>query len=109
MSSFDIISKKDVTRKRLDRAEARKLVARIANFHPYGIRFSRHALKAMKEDDLLLSDIVNVIKNPDAKIFNEGELEKSSFRYRLETEDIVVIIAFVSLTSFVVVTVWRKT
>lgn len=92
----------------MGKTQARKLVTEIANKHPANIQFSRHALQELENDDLVVSDILNVIKSPDAKIIGEGEYEKSSYRYRLETNRIMVVISFDTLTSFVVVTVWRK-
>jgi len=94
--------------KRLDKTEARKRVVEIVSRHPSNIRFSRHALEELKNDSLIVSDILNVIRSPAARIVGEGEYERGSFRYRLETNRIAVLIAFDSPVSFVVVTAWRK-
>lgn len=102
------MSTKDYRAKRLDKNQARKLVTGIIRRYPFNIRFSRHALDELEKDNLTTSDILNVMKSPDAKIFNEAEFEKGSYRYRLETNRLTVVIAFDSSTSFVVVTAWRK-
>lgn len=102
------MSTKDYRTQRLDKNQARKLVAKIVQHYPFNIRFSRHALDEIEKDGLIISDILNVMKSPDAKIRNEAGFEKGSYRYRLETNRITVVISFDSSTSFVVVTAWRK-
>lgn len=101
--SFD-----DIRTTKLNRIQARKLVTEIIHKFPANIRFSKHALEELCKDKLTTSDALNVIKSPDAKIISEGELEKGSYRYRLETNRILVVISFDTPTSFVVVTAWRK-
>ncbi len=75
---------------------------------PSHIRFSNHALEEITKDDLTTVDILNVIKSPNSRIVGEGELENGSYRYRLGTRKIIVVISFDSPKSFVVVTAWRK-
>lgn len=93
---------------KLDRNQARKLISEIVHRHPAHVRFSRHALEEMRKDNLTTVDILNVIKSPSAKVLHEGELENGTYRYRLETENITVVVSFDSETSLVVVTAWRK-
>jgi uncharacterized protein DUF4258 len=93
---------------KLDRNRARKLVSEVAARYPANIRFSRHALEEMGMDNLTTGDVLNIIKSPSAKIIEEPELERGSFRYRLRTNNITVVLAFDSKTSFVVITAWRK-
>lgn len=93
---------------KLSRVHARKLIAEVANYNSAKIRFSKHALEEIEKDDLTTVDIFNVIKSPAARIVREGEMERGSYRYRLETNNIAVIVSFISETSFVVVTAWRK-
>ena len=107
-SSIDIISTKDYRQKRLDKTQARKLVTEITNRFPTNIRYSAHALEELKKDNLTTSDVLNIIKSADAKIIKEPDFEKGSYRYRLETQRIVVVVSFDSPTSFVVITAWRK-
>ena len=94
---------------RLDRNQARKLIAEIVAQHPENVRFSKHALEEMKKDNLTTGDILNVMKSSSAKIVAEPELENGSYRYRLRTSNIGVVLAFVSKTTCVIVTAWRKT
>lgn len=101
------MSYRDYKEKRLDKTQARKLVAEIVNKNPSGIRYSNHGFKEMGDDDLTMNDILNVIKSPDAKITEEPEFIRGSYRYRLRTEKITVVIAFNSPTEVVVVTAWR--
>ena len=103
MSTFDYKTK------RLDRNEARKLIAKIMNHTPQRVFFSRHALEELKKDGLTTLDAVNVIKSPGARIYTEGEFEKGSYRYRLETANMMVVVTFLELgDGMIVVTAWDK-
>jgi hypothetical protein len=93
---------------RLDRNQARKLITAIAAQAPESIRFSRHALEEMEKDNLTTGDVLNVIKSPAAKIVDQPELENGSYRYRLKTNNIGVVLAFASKTVCIVVTAWRN-
>lgn len=93
---------------KLDRNQARKRVAHIVYATPELVRFSRHALSELKKDKLTTVDILNVIKSPDAQIVDEPELENGSYRYRLGTKKMMVVIAFDTPKSLVIVTAWRK-
>lgn len=99
---------RDIRSKRLDKTQARKLVTEIVNKHPTNIRFTRHALEELRNDNLIISDVLNVIKSSDAKVIDEPEFINGSYRYRLATNRIGVVIAFDSPISCVVVTAWRK-
>jgi hypothetical protein len=93
----------------MGREEARKRVARIMQQHPERVRFSFHALEELEKDDLTTVDALNVMKSPTSKIIREGEFEKGSFRYRLETGNLVVVIAFQQDgEGLAVVTAWDK-
>lgn len=93
---------------RLDRNQARKRITYIINNTPELLRFSRHALEELKKDKLTTVDVLNVMKSPDAHIVDEPELENGSYRYRLGTKKIMVVVAFDSPKSLIVVTAWRK-
>ena len=79
---------------RLNRNEARKRIAEIVTKHPNRVHFTAHALKALADDGLTTADAWNVLKSPSSKIFDEGELKDGSWRYRLCTTNMVVIVAF---------------
>lgn len=99
----------DYKTKRLNKAEARKLVAEIVSKHSSNVHFSKHALVEMDNDDLVTLDVWNVLKSPDSRIIDEGELEKGTYRYRLETGFIMVVVAFTSDgDGLIIVTVWDK-
>lgn len=73
------------------------------------VRFSRHALCELEKDGLTTVDALNILKSPDSKIHQDGEFENGSFRYRIETANIVVVVGFtVDGTGINVVTAWDK-
>ncbi len=76
---------------------------------PENIRFSGHAIKELNADDLTVTDALNVLKSPDARIHQDGEFEKGSYRYRMETTNLVIVVAFsINGSSLNVVTAWDK-
>ena len=81
---------------RVDRNFARKLIIKIIQNHRYNIYFSKHALNEMRKDDLTTFDVWNVLKSSHSMIFREGELEKGSYRYCLESKFIAVILEAIS-------------
>ena len=103
------MSPSDFSIERLNRQEARKLIAKIVSKTPHRVRFTGHAVRELMDDGLTETDGWNVLSSPDAKIHHEGEFEKGSFRYRLETTNLMVVVAFTADgTSLVVVTAWDK-
>ncbi len=94
---------------KLDRNEARKLISKITAQHPENIRFSGHSIRELANDQLTTVDALNVLKSPDSKIHSEGELENGSYRYRLETTHLVIVVAFTTDgTGLNIVTAWDK-
>ena len=69
------------------------------------LAFSGHAYVEMAKDNLTETDVRNALRGG---VCRPGELENGSWRYRLETNTIGVVIAFRSETHAVVVTAWRK-
>lgn len=100
----DLTSKIDVT-SRLNPGQARKVLAEIFNHNPNLISFTKHAREQMRERDLKSGDVLNVLKA--GKIFSEPEEINGSFRYRVQTKKITVVIAFKKPNHVVVVTAWR--
>lgn len=92
---------------RLQKEEARKLISKILR-HPHYVLFSKHAQEELGKDGLETSDAINVLTSADSKILRDGEFEKGSYRYRVETKKICVVVTFVSDIRLIVVTVWRK-
>lgn len=68
------------------------------------VGFSDHALDEMRKDRLTTVDCVNVLRGG---VVEQGELERGSWRYRVRTNVICVVVAFRSETHLVVVTAWR--
>ena len=66
--------------------------------------YSRHAKEEMLADDLTTVDCENVFRGG---VVSPAELESGSWRYRVSTNRIVVVIAFRSERELVVVTSWR--
>ena len=69
-----------------------------------GVIFSAHALEEMAKDDLSEIDIVNVLRGA---MPSPGEYENGSWRYRVATPTMAIIVAFRSEEKLVVVTAWR--
>jgi hypothetical protein len=103
MSTIDFKSKKT------DKVKARKLIAEIAGSYSSNINFSKHALTELMKDGLTTVDALNVLKSSDSKIHDEGELKDGSYRYRLQTNFITVVVAFwPNGKGLNVVTAWDK-
>lgn len=68
------------------------------------VRFSGHALAEMARDELTAVDCVNVLRGG---VVEPPELERGTWRYRVKTNRICVVVAFRSEHELVVVTAWR--
>lgn len=87
----------------LSAGAAKKLVLEIlANG---AVTYSRHAREEMADDDLAELDVTNVLRAGRMKM--PAEFEHGSWRYRIETASMAVVIAFDSETHVIVVTAWR--
>lgn len=99
----------DYKTSKLDKTQARKQIAEVIAKFPGNIHFSRHAREELENDDLTTGDVWNVLKSSDSRIVDEGECCKGSYRYRLETTFIMVVVAFhVTGDGINIVTVWDK-
>ena len=67
--------------------------------------YSKHAKDAMLDDDLTTVDCENVLRGG---VVRPGEREHGTWRYRVETNKITVVITFRSQRELVVVTTWRS-
>lgn len=106
---IDLMSTFDYKTRRLGRNEARKLITKIMSQHSGKVFFSRHALEELKKDGLTTLDAINVLKSPGARIYTEGEFERGSYRYRLETTNMMIVVSFLELgDGIIVVTAWDK-
>ena len=71
------------------------------------VAWSRHALGEMADDkhgEITRIDVVNVLRGG---VVEPGEFERGSWRYRVHTIRIWVVVAFNSETELVIVTAWR--
>lgn len=87
----------------LSKSDVKKLIHE--NIENDNVYFSGHAQKEMAKDKLSELDVVNVIR---ACIPQPGENEKGTWRYRICSNKICVVIAFHSETALAIVTAWRK-
>ncbi len=85
--------------------QARKVLAEILNHNPNLISFTKHARIQMKERNLKSGDVLNVLKV--GKIFSDPEFENGSFRYRVQTKKMTVVVVFKNPHHVVVITAWR--
>ena len=67
--------------------------------------YSRHAKEEMLDDDLTTVDCENVLRGGAVR---PGEYESGTWRYRVETSRITVVVAFRTEQELVVVTAWRS-
>lgn len=81
---------------------ARSLIRRI--LEEGRVVFSKHARQEMQNDELTAVDINNVLR---AGIIDEPEYENGSWRYKVWTLRITVVVALRSQAELVVVTTWR--
>lgn len=83
---------------------ARQLVRRV--LEQGVVSFSGHASAEMEKDDLATADCINVLRGG---VYEPPELEKGTWRYRVTTARICVVIAILTEDRVQVVTAWRKT
>ena len=89
-------------REPLDPAAAKALIGTILDAGT--VAFSQHALEELDNDDLTTLDAVNALRGG---VVSPGELERGTWRYRVRTARLVVVVAFRSETELVIVTGWR--
>lgn len=90
-------------REPLDERGVRRLLREILDSGK--LRISGHAYDEMEADRLVEQDVRNCLW---AGRFDGCDLERDSWRYRVRTAWIVVVVAFRSETQAVVVTAWRE-
>lgn len=105
------MSKVDFKLKQVDKGRARKTVILIVSKHEDNVLFPNHAQDELAKDGYSIMDGWNVLKSTAAKISREGELDIKSgaFRYRLETNQIALVIQFwPNGKGLIVITGWAK-
>ena len=68
--------------------------------------FSRHVEEEMAKDKLTMVDVTNILRGG---VVDPAEFENGSWRYRVRSARIAVIVAFRSESELRVVTAWRFT
>lgn len=86
----------------LESQEARRLFREILSTGR--VLFSSHALEEMSKDDLVENDCYNVLRGG---VVDPAEFIKGSWRYRVRSHRLHVVVALRSETTMVVVTAWR--
>jgi hypothetical protein len=81
---------------------ARKLIRQILQTGT--VSFSTHGLKEMAKDNLTTVDCTNVLRGG---VVEPPEYRDQTWRYRVRTASIYVVVAFRSDTQLAVVTAWR--
>ncbi|MCA9590265.1 MAG: DUF4258 domain-containing protein [Myxococcales bacterium] len=84
--------------------EAKRLIREI--LESGSVSFSNHALEELAKDDLSTVDATNMLRGG---VVDPGEFENGSWRYRVRTTRMAVIVAFRSETDLRIVTAWRFT
>ena len=83
--------------------EARKLLRRILNVGI--VTYAQpHAIDRLKERELSTLDCENVIR---AGVVEEAEWSDGTWRHRVRTQKIVVVVEFLSEEEVLIVTAWR--
>lgn len=104
--NIDVTSRMDIESK-LSPNQARKILTEILNRAGTSkITFSRHCRDEMKKDSLTTVDVFNVLKA--GLIYEEPEWTRGTYRYRVETDRIIVVIAFSQSHYVRCITAWRK-
>jgi hypothetical protein len=70
------------------------------------VAWTGHARREMAADGLSTLDCQNVMRC--GAVTEPADLEKGSWRYRIHTQRMCVVVVFRSETELAVVTVWRK-
>ena len=83
-------------------AEARRFIHACLAAHAVG--WSRHALGRMSEHGVSAPDVEFALR---VGVVLPAEWESGSWRYRVRTRDLVVVVAFHSERRIKIVTVWR--
>lgn len=88
----------------LSPSEAKRLIIEILRTGT--VSFSNHARQEMAKDDLTAVEVVNVLRSG---VVETPEWEHGSWRYRVRSGRITVVIVLRSALALVVVTAWRST
>jgi len=76
-------------REPLNRNEAKKLIGEI--YRDGAVVYSGHCLKELKNDGMITLDVESVLRA--GRIMREPEVENGTYRYRVETDLMAVVVA----------------
>ena len=102
ISTVDILSSL-VIKHPLSNVDAKHLIGRIVRDGTVG--YLNHALDEMRKDALTTADVINVLRGG---VVESCEEERRTWRYRVRTARMTVVVAFRSEVYLTVVTAWRK-
>lgn len=86
----------------LGQSDAKRLIQEIVSNG--SVTMSGHAQQEMRKDDLAATDVLNLLRGG---VVEPAEFENGSWRYRVRTARMCVVVAFRSETELRVVTAWR--
>jgi len=86
----------------LSPADAKRLLQEIVG--DGSVSFSGHAQQEMDKDDLATTDVLNMLRGG---VVEPAEFENGSWRYRVRTARMCVVVIFRSETEVRIVTAWR--
>ena len=105
VTKLDLTSSDDLRNKKLDRYHAKRIAQEI--LRDGTVSYTTHCESELRDDSMDTVDAANVIRC--GKIEMEPELHKSgSWRYRVETQRMAVVIEIHAKMRLRVVTAWRK-
>lgn len=76
----------------------------LANLSLGSYIWSSHALVELEKDKMIADDAINVLRGG---VVEPAEFENGSWRYRVRTKKIYVVVGFRSETEMRIVTCWR--
>ena len=88
------------------RNEAKKRIQALLHKPDRVITLTRHAEEELANDELTTVDAEKALLA--GRILEEPELVNGTWRYRVHTERMVVVVAFVSESKLKIITAWRK-
>lgn len=103
-TKLDVRSSDDLSTQRLDRNEARKLIALIQRTGTAS--YTGHCERALRDDNMCAVDADNVMRC--GKILRQPEQKFDAWRYVVETDHMAVVVEIHSMASIRVITAWRK-
>lgn len=85
-------------------SEARRLIQQILKHGD--VTYSQpHAIERLQARAMDTGDCINILRGGTVR---EGEYENGSWRYRVETPRMVVVVTFIDENELMIVTAWRE-